>query len=52
MSIDDLKSLMDDFEPATLLPELENLSETLAGLMRFAVIKRAKSLIPDIVKTD
>ena len=38
MSIDDLKSLMDDFEPATLLPELENLSETLATLMRFAVM--------------
>ena len=38
MSIDDLKSLMDDFEPATLLPKLEGLGETLATVMRYVVM--------------
>lgn len=38
MSIDDLKSLMDAFDPASLLPELDSLLETLASVMRVAVL--------------
>ena len=38
MSIDDLKTLMDDFEPVALLPELDQLAEKLAAWMRFAVM--------------
>ena len=38
MSIDDLKTLMDDFDPAALLPELESLTGNMASWMRVAVM--------------
>ena len=38
MSIDDLKSLMDAFDPATLLPELDSMMGILATAMRLAVL--------------
>ena len=38
MNIEDLKTLMDDFDPATLLPELDALTANLAPVMRIAVL--------------
>ena len=38
MNIDDLKGLMDDFDPASLLPEMEGLLEGIAGAVRIAVL--------------
>ena len=38
MNIDDLKGLMDDFDPASLLPEMEGLLEGIAGVVRLAVL--------------
>ena len=38
MSIDDLKSLMDAFDPSALLPELDSIMGVLATAMRFAVL--------------
>jgi len=38
MTIDDLKGLMDEFDPATLLPELGSLTEKIAPVMRWAVV--------------
>ena len=38
MSIDDLKTLMDDFDPAALLPELDGLTANLAPVMRVVVL--------------
>ena len=38
MSIDDLKSLMDAFDPAALLPELDSVMGILATAMRLAVL--------------
>ena len=38
MSIDDLRSLMDAFDPASLLPDLGNLTADLASLARLAVM--------------
>ena len=38
MSIDDLKSLMDAFDPATLLPELDSMMGILATAMRLAIL--------------
>jgi len=38
MNIDDLKGLMDDFDPASLLPEMEGLLEGIAGVVRIAVL--------------
>jgi len=38
MNIDDLKTLMDEFDPATLLPELDGLTAKLAPAMRIAVL--------------
>ncbi len=38
MNIDDLKSLMDGFDPAALLPELEGLMGTLVSAVRIAML--------------
>ena len=38
MSIDDLKSLMDAFDPATLLPEMDSLLGNLSTILRIAVL--------------
>jgi len=38
MNIEDLKSLMDDFDPGTLLPELDKLLGGLTQVMRIAVL--------------
>ena len=38
MNIDDLKGLMDDFDPASLLPEMDGLLEGIAGAVRIAVL--------------
>ena len=38
MTIDDLKTLMDDFDPATLLPDLDKLTADLAPVMRVVVM--------------
>ena len=38
MTIEDLKSLMDNFDPAKLLPDLESLAGNLAALLRIAVM--------------
>ena len=38
MNIEDLKSLMDDFDPAALLPELDKLLGGLTQVMRIAVL--------------
>lgn len=38
MTIDDLKGLMDEFDPATLLPELGSLTEKMVPVMRWAVV--------------
>ncbi len=38
MAIDDLKSLMDDFDPSTLLPDLAAFSQKLPALLRFVVL--------------
>lgn len=38
MSIEDLKTLMDDFDPAALLPELDTIMGKIEFIMRLAVI--------------
>ena len=38
MNIEDLKGLMDGFDPAALLPELEGILSGLSGLVRLAVL--------------
>ena len=38
MNIDDLKGLMDGFEPAALLPELEGILSGLSAVVRIAVL--------------
>ena len=38
MKIDDLRSLMDGFDPAALLPDLDTLAVDLAAVARFAVL--------------
>ena len=38
MTIDDLKTLMDEFEPGTLLPELDTVMGKMELIMRIAVI--------------
>ena len=38
MNIDDLRSLMDSFDPASLLPDLNALTVDLASVARFAVM--------------
>ena len=38
MSIDDLKSLMDAFDPAVLLPELNSIMDVVTAAMRLAVV--------------
>ena len=38
MNIEDLKGLMDDFDPATLLPEMDGLLEGIASVARIAVL--------------
>ena len=38
MNIDDLKTLMDDFDPASLMPELDELTANLAPVMRIVVM--------------
>ena len=38
MSIDDFKTLMDEFDPASLLPELDTLIEKIAFVARIAVM--------------
>lgn len=38
MAIDDLKSLMDDFDPSVLLPDLAAFSQKLPSLLRFLVL--------------
>lgn len=38
MTIDDLKTLMDDFDPAALLPELDTIVGKIEFIMRIAVV--------------
>ena len=38
MSIEDLKTLMDDFDPAALLPQLDTIVGKIEFLMRIAVV--------------
>ena len=38
MNIEDLKGLMDDFDPASLLPEMDGLLEGIAAVARLAVL--------------
>ena len=38
MTIDDLKTLMDDFDPASLFPKLESVTEVISSVLRIAVL--------------
>lgn len=38
MSIDSLKSLLNDFDPGSLIPSVESLTSHLPGIIRFAVV--------------